>query len=203
MPIQNTKSSVATAAFGPMIVMFDAICCIPKTKSPPIKRKECNDVSVYTSISRFVSMACTNSDPDPSLILPAVVAELIVQFITDSWLDHRIINGSWTVVPYVLVPKQSTCLSMSLTRTCLATVGVFVAPDIVPISTALVDRPVVLSQRYIAPSLGLINKSSPKLSCDHVRISRVVPLTAAMPQPVKSSADDALPTASLTIVLSA
>ena len=62
-------------------------------------------------------------------------------------------------------------------------------------STALVDNPLVLSQRYTAPSLGLISKSSPKLSCDHVRISRVVPVTAAIPQPVKSSSDDALPTA--------
>jgi len=99
------------------------------------------------------------------------------------------------VVPYVLVPKQSTCLSMSLTRTCLATVGVFAAPANVLSSTARVDRPFVLSHKYTAPSLGFISRSSPKLSCDHVRISRVVPLTAAIPQPVKSSSDDALPTA--------
>ena len=69
-------------------------------------------------------------------------------------------------------------------------------------STALADKPFVLSQRYIAPSLGLINKSSLKLSCDHVRISRVVPVMADIPQPVKSSSDDALPTANRTIVLS-
>ena len=68
------------------------------------------------------------------------------------------------------------------------------------ISTARVVKPFVLSQRYTASSLGFINKSSPKLSCDHVLISRVVPVTAAIPQPVKSSSDDTFPTASRTIV---
>jgi len=79
-------------------------------------------------------------------------------------------------------------------------VGAFSAPDMVLISTARVVKPFVLSQRYTASSLGFINKSSPKLSCDHVRISRVVPLSAAIPQPVKSSDDKALPTASRTFV---
>ena len=94
----------------------------------------------------LVSTACINVEPPPSLKSPAVFVAVGVQSNKDSWLEKRISNGSWIVVPKVLAPKAITCLSWSDTNICLATVGVLLAPDSVDISTALVVKPSDLSQ---------------------------------------------------------
>ena len=73
MPIQNTTSSVPTAALGPEIVMFEASCCRPKVNGGPIKRIEVRAVSVQTRISRLVSTACTKVEPAPRRRSPAVL----------------------------------------------------------------------------------------------------------------------------------
>ena len=96
-------------------------------------------------------------------------------------------------------PKAITLLSLLLTNTCYAIVGTLLeSPDVPLTSTALVCVPFVLSHINNPPSLGLIIKSSPKLSCDHNLIcapATVNPPAAASPQPVKSCAEVALPVA--------
>ena len=66
-------------------------------------------------------------------------------------------------------PKTMACLSVSETKTCKATVGALSAPDISDKATALVVKPLFSVHKYTPPPRTLINRFSPKLSCDHKR----------------------------------
>ena len=183
LPIQNTASSTATAAFGLAIVIFLDNSCRPKVNGGPINLMLNKLLSVYTSICCFVSTACIKVEPLLNLKSPAVFVAVGVKSVKDSWEPNRIRRGSCVVVPIVFVPNTMTCLSRSETKTCFAIVGASEAPVKLVILTAAVPSPLVLSQWKIAPSLGFINKSSPKLSWVHERSSAVVPLAAGSPQP--------------------
>ena len=66
-------------------------------------------------------------------------------------------------------PSTIRCLSVSDVITCNPFVGTKFAPDTADNCTALVDKPSFSTQRNILPPLGLIIRSSPKLSCVHNR----------------------------------
>ena len=103
-------------------------------------------LSVKITISRFVSIAAIKVDPLPILRSPAELVGVGDQSVKDSELENRISKGSWTAVPIVFVPKAITCLELSETITCFATVGALLAPATSIKLIALADVPPVLSQ---------------------------------------------------------
>ena len=66
------------------MVVFVDIGEMPNVNGGPINLIECIELSVNITISRFVSMALTNSEPDPIRKSPAVLVDLGVQSVGDS-----------------------------------------------------------------------------------------------------------------------
>ena len=83
--------------------------------------------------------------PSVSRCDPAVLVDVGVQSVVDSWVDHRInILSCVDVVPIVVsVPKQIICLSSPDTIMNLDLVG---APETFVVAARLLDKPADVSQ---------------------------------------------------------
>ena len=128
------------------MVILEANGCIPKVNGAPINCMECVELFVNITISRLVSIAFTNCEPVPMRKSPAVLVAVGSQSSTFSWSENRISRGSCVELPTGFVPNAITCLSTSDTNICFAIIGVWLAPPIVPISRALVEKPSPLIQ---------------------------------------------------------
>ena len=111
---------------------------------------EYKDVSVHTNVSCLALMAPIIDEPAESLNDPAVFVGKGSHSVTFSWSLKAISIGSMFPVREVpdigSAPKQITCLSTSLTKTCSDTVGGKLAPAKSDNATALDEVPLLVSQ---------------------------------------------------------
>lgn len=111
---------------------------------------EYKEVSVQINVSCLDLIPPIISLPDESLTEPAVFVVCGCHSTMLSWSENATSMGSEVPVlaPPTIgsAPKTITCLSVSLTITCLATVGAKLAPDKVVMLTALAFVPPEVSQ---------------------------------------------------------